>query len=362
MTRNLRFLRGAGYTLDGTYVQALNDDTGEAFNTSSQFFYSPSNTHFDEVNVYYHLTEFAASLPNATFPGIGYTILAKLHYGTNWGNASFSPSAQELRFGDGGGVYFSSSPNLSQGRDAMIQADNLLYAGANVCDIRQAFAARDLGTSCAPPTPDLQASIEGPDFVTHKNNETFEAIYSGGSGTPSFQWYYRTLGSSSWTNTNVTSNTYSRFIYPSHPDFELRVDVTRGSEPVTATHTVYYFGGGGGGGDDPPCGPAGCAFAESNSSSLSATASAELVFELGTSYPNPAAGKTTIPFSTDIEGTVTLVIYDALGREVLRPVDRELSAGAHETQVDLSTLSPGVYLYRLSSADRSESRRLMVTR
>jgi hypothetical protein len=60
---------------------------------------------------------------------------------------------------------------------------------------------------------------------------------------------------------------------------------------------------------------------------------------------------------------VRLSVLDPLGREVTRPVDAALPAGAHEVRVDVSSLRSGAYLIRLTAAGgESLTRRLVVTR
>lgn len=95
-----------GYGLDGSYVSAENDDTGEAFSTSRYFVYSPTNTHFDEVNVYYHADIFAYDFIGLGYPGLPSAIPAIVHYGSDWDGASYSPTFIELRFGDGNTIFY----------------------------------------------------------------------------------------------------------------------------------------------------------------------------------------------------------------------------------------------------------------
>ena len=69
------------------------------------------------------------------------------------------------------------------------------------CQVKDAFHARGLSAACDPtvdPDPDYAANIYGEDFVTSKKNETFTAATVGGTGTSTYDWYYRTLGSSTW--------------------------------------------------------------------------------------------------------------------------------------------------------------------
>ena len=77
-------------------------------------------------------------------------------------------------------------------------------------------------------------------------------------------------------------------------------------------------------------------------------------------YPNPAAGPATLAFAVAQPTEATVVVYDALGREVARPVDG-LASGA--VSATLPALPAGLYVARLTTADgREESVRLTVLR
>jgi Zn-dependent metalloprotease len=64
VSRSLPRLDGSGY-LHGTYVMVSNLVSADAFDAGNQFFYTASNTHFDEVNVYYHVDRFRNNYINA---------------------------------------------------------------------------------------------------------------------------------------------------------------------------------------------------------------------------------------------------------------------------------------------------------
>ena len=85
------------------------------------------------------------------------------------------------------------------------------------------------------------------------------------------------------------------------------------------------------------------------------------VAEALSAYPNPAAGQATLRFGVAEAGEATLVVYDALGREVARPVDGAVE-GVVEARVDASGLAPGVYVARLVTAAGTETVRLTVAR
>ena len=78
-------------------------------------------------------------------------------------------------------------------------------------------------------------------------------------------------------------------------------------------------------------------------------------------FPNPAAEAATLRFAVAEAGRASLVIYDALGREVARPVDGAVS-GLVEATVDASGLPAGVYMARLVTAGAVQTARLSVVR
>jgi hypothetical protein len=80
--------------------------------------------------------------------------------------------------------------------------------------------------------------------------------------------------------------------------------------------------------------------------------------------PDPVTGnKVTISFSNRGESTLTLAIFDALGKEVARPID-----GAHQTAgvwaipCDVSSLPSGTYTYRLTEGKNVISKQFVIQR
>ncbi len=87
--------------------------------------------------------------------------------------------------------------------------------------------------------------------------------------------------------------------------------------------------------------------------------------ELGNAYPNPFNPSTNISFSIDRPASVKLVVYDVLGREVVRLVDRALNAGQYEVNWNGMSeygvqVSSGMYFYRLEVNDRLLTRRMVL--
>lgn len=108
----------SGY-LQGTYANILNDATSRAYSSTLNFAYAPSNTHFDEANLFYHIDRFRRNLWN----GLGFNaftqITAHAHtYFAGGPNASYNPSDHHLRFSDGQGVY---------GYNSFAKEDKVIY-------------------------------------------------------------------------------------------------------------------------------------------------------------------------------------------------------------------------------------------
>ena len=77
-------------------------------------------------------------------------------------------------------------------------------------------------------------------------------------------------------------------------------------------------------------------------------------------YPNPAAVPATLAFALAQPAAATLVVYDALGREVARPYDGPASG---EVTARLPALLAGLYVARLTTdGGRAEAVRLTVLR
>jgi hypothetical protein len=83
-------------------------------------------------------------------------------------------------------------------------------------------------------------------------------------------------------------------------------------------------------------------------------------FTLGDVVPNPLVGDGTIDFAIPFDDATTLIVYDALGREVLRPVDAVLKGGTYTTHIAAGALPAGLYYYRLTSGSFSAIRKLVV--
>lgn len=90
-------------------------------------------------------------------------------------------------------------------------------------------------------------------------------------------------------------------------------------------------------------------------------------FGLDQNYPNPFNAGTIIPFSLNQSGDVELVVYDILGRTVRRLAAGFYDQGSHVVAFDGrdehgAPLSSGIYLYRLTGPNVSQTRKMVLVK
>jgi hypothetical protein len=85
-------------------------------------------------------------------------------------------------------------------------------------------------------------------------------------------------------------------------------------------------------------------------------------FALKQNYPNPFNPTTTIPFDVPQAADVTLSVYNLLGEEVARLVDRRLPAGTYDATWDATEIASGIYLARLRAGTVVQTRRMVLVK
>lgn len=88
-------------------------------------------------------------------------------------------------------------------------------------------------------------------------------------------------------------------------------------------------------------------------------------FALHNNYPNPFNPTTTIAYDLPQDGTVRLIIYDVMGREVTRLVNGFTPAGYHNVRWDARNalgeqVSAGVYFYHLQSGAYVKTQKMVL--
>jgi hypothetical protein len=83
-------------------------------------------------------------------------------------------------------------------------------------------------------------------------------------------------------------------------------------------------------------------------------------YNLFQNYPNPFNPVTQISFALPVAGNVNLVVYDILGREVATLVNDYRTAGTHTVNFDASRIASGVYMYKITSGDFTDTKKMVL--
>jgi len=79
-------------------------------------------------------------------------------------------------------------------------------------------------------------------------------------------------------------------------------------------------------------------------------------------YPNPFNPVTNIKFNILKAGIVKLVIYNVLGKEVAQLVNGEYNAGTYKVDFNASSLSSGVYIYKIEAEGFTDFKKMILVK
>lgn len=88
-------------------------------------------------------------------------------------------------------------------------------------------------------------------------------------------------------------------------------------------------------------------------------------FRIEQNYPNPFNPSTNIKFNLPNSGNVKVVIYDTLGREVIKLADREFESGEHTLTWNINethgkSLASGIYLANIQVGELTKSIKMLL--
>ncbi len=85
-------------------------------------------------------------------------------------------------------------------------------------------------------------------------------------------------------------------------------------------------------------------------------------YALYQNYPNPFNPSTTIKFNVPSAGLVKLVVYDILGREIASPVNEIKTPGSYIVSFDASNLPSGVYFYKITAGNFTDTKKMLLVK
>ena len=101
----------------------------------------------------------------------------------------------------------------------------------------------------------------------------------------------------------------------------------------------------------------------SSSSSFSMEAILPMTTSLNASYPNPFNPSTTINYDLAADGHVSIVVYDALGREVTTLFnDVQEGNRSHQITWNAANQASGAYFLRMTSGNYTNTQKLMLVK
>lgn len=83
-------------------------------------------------------------------------------------------------------------------------------------------------------------------------------------------------------------------------------------------------------------------------------------YSLSQNFPNPFNPATSIKFNLPVRSNVTLKVYNGLGKEIIELVNEQKAEGSYEIKFDASNLPSGVYYYKLTSDNFSDTKKMIL--
>jgi len=83
-------------------------------------------------------------------------------------------------------------------------------------------------------------------------------------------------------------------------------------------------------------------------------------YRLEQNFPNPFNPATNLEFGISKLGFVSLKVYDVLGNEVATLVNEKKNPGSYKVSFDGSSFSSGIYYYKLSVDNFSDTKKMIL--
>ncbi len=90
------------------------------------------------------------------------------------------------------------------------------------------------------------------------------------------------------------------------------------------------------------------------------TANLPNAFALGQNYPNPFNPTTQIRFALPEDSHVTLVVFNGAGQKVATLIDDNAPAGFHTVDLDAGNLASGVYFYKITAGQFTQTKKMVL--
>jgi hypothetical protein len=85
-----------------------------------------------------------------------------------------------------------------------------------------------------------------------------------------------------------------------------------------------------------------------------------IYYSLFQNYPNPFNPTTTIRYSIPEKSFVKIIVYNILGEEIKKLIEKEILSGDYYVSFDGNSLPSGIYIYRLETSKYNYSRKMIL--
>jgi hypothetical protein len=83
-------------------------------------------------------------------------------------------------------------------------------------------------------------------------------------------------------------------------------------------------------------------------------------YALDQNFPNPFNPATKLSYSIPVEGFVSLDVYNSIGQKIATLVNESKIAGTYEVNFNAANLSSGIYFYKLTSGNFTETKKMIL--
>ena len=96
------------------------------------------------------------------------------------------------------------------------------------------------------------------------------------------------------------------------------------------------------------------------SNSIEVDVTTPLTFNLSQNYPNPFNPTTKINYSVPFDSKVTISVYSVTGELIMELVNDNVSSGSYSVDFDGSNLASGMYIYKMTAGNFTQTHKMML--
>ncbi len=98
----------------------------------------------------------------------------------------------------------------------------------------------------------------------------------------------------------------------------------------------------------------------SYSNTIEVEVTTPLTFSLSQNYPNPFNPTTKINYTIPFDSKVAISVYSVTGELVMELVNDFVTAGSHHVDFDGSNLASGMYIYKMTAGNFTQTNKMML--